>query len=182
MKFPTSAETGGYSHFMGRLSVSNGAAVFTVKGGNYTVPEQIWGDGVITNDGSNSATLRVQGTQDTPCVFPGRIGGPIYYQSFGNVMLTGTDNTFTTESLVAYASSRFSNVDNLSSYKSKTGIMKFGKKGERATLSPTVTSFQTYVYGGRFLYIGDEADECDRTFTVGAPNNGIAVLDGGHHG
>ncbi len=182
LKFPTSAESGGYSHFMGRLSVSNNATVYTVKGGNYTVPSQLWGDGVITNDGSKVATLRVQGVLAAPCVFSGRIGGPIYYQSYGNVMLTGTDNTFTTESVAAYASTRFTNVDDLSSYRSKTGIMKFGKKGERATLSPTVTSFQTYVFGGRFLYIGDEADECDRTFTVGSPNDGIAVLDGGHHG
>ncbi len=185
LKFPTSAETGGYSHFMGRLSVSNNATVYTVKGGNYTVPSEIWGDGVITNDGiyanNNGATLRVQGTQAAPSVFSGVIGGPILFQSFGNVNLIGMNNTFT-KGMVAYASTRFTNVDNLSSYRSRLGVKRFGKKGEQTTVPPSLSMIQTYVYGGRFEYIGDVADECDRQVYLGAPGDGISVLDGGHHG
>ena len=180
LKLPTSAETGGYSHFMGRLSVSNNATVFTVAGnGNYTVPIEIWGSGTLTNDNvTKNATLRVNGSSAYRSEFSGSIGGAIYYQSYGNVTLTGI-NTFT-NGLTAYASSRI-DIDNLAAHHSQTRLKKIGMKSENTSI-PRGLSLATQYSGGRFVYIGDEDDVTDRGVWLAAPKEGPSILDAGHHG
>ena len=179
LKLPTSAEKGGYSHNFGHISVSNGAALFTVSGGNYTQPMAIWGEGVITNTDSVARNLRVNGTAADACVFHGSIGGSIAYESYGNVTLLGT-NTFT-GNLTAYCSSALK-IESLNSNHSRTAFAKIGKKNTLGAVPAAKTELIFAFNGGRFAYIGDVADETDRNITVSRPRGGLCVIDGGHHG
>ena len=174
LKFKQNGANTGTQTYYGRVTVHEGATLFTKYHGRTRVRELL-GVGVVTNIAtSGSEYLDIYGMETTtPSVFPGLICGRIKVYSRGNFQLTGTNNTFLGEcSVYNYNNARTLGI---------MGLKKIGNQGEASSSGSGDTIF-TREYAGCIHYLG-EGETTDKEFQFGVstyrPNEFDAGATGG---
>ena len=169
LRFPTNLEQEvNYVMYVGYLAVSNGATAFTGIG-HASAINNLYGEGVVTNDSASTQTLRIDISGD----FSGELGGHLAYNSRGRVMLRGTNSTMTGESIMITYNNNGGN-------NGVTGLAKIGRAYEPSSIG-LVSNILSYSYGGKLLYLGD-GERTDKTYMIRAAPNYLHIIDGGASG
>ena len=157
--------------YVGCVTVSNGASLFTGIGGITTIM-YLYGDGVVTNDAPSAQTFRVNGSGD----FYGDLCGSISYASRGVVMLHGTNSNMRGSFNITYNQHNRSAV---SSSRGITGLAKIGRVGE-ASSTGTGSTIVAGAEGSILLYLG-QGEHTDKAYGSRSPDY-INIIDGGAYG
>ncbi len=168
-RFPTNL-AGASKHVMyvGYVAVSNGATAFTGVG-RPTVINNLYGEGIVTNDASATQTLRIDSNGD----FSGRLDGSLAYDSRGSVMLRGTNSTMTDSSFIV-------EYNRNNGTKGVAGVEKFGRAYEPSSIG-LASNIYTHSYGGKLLYLG-QGERTDKRYRVRSSPDYLHIIDGGTTG
>lgn len=173
LRLPSTAVSG-EAYPYSRLSVSNGATLFTVGSGGYTYVRELLGPGLVTNDSSRECYLQIWGgTREAPVRVEAKLTPMVRYYSPGVVDVLSEENTM---------AATFSVRRRSRSSDSMTGLAKFGNAG--AVGSPGIGDTLFFMeFGGGFRYLGQgEKTTKSLVFANQDAHYGFGELDGGPYG
>ena len=166
----------------GFISISNNAAFYLPANCGYCSIEGLWGDGLLTTEGSavqtrvgrvrkNKTTQKDEVTQSW---FYGTVDAGIYWFSQGGCHLMGTNNRMTSKFTIYYGKEYLnSGIINW--------VRKFGNTGDATSSIGATGTVEQNDGGGNIGYEG-LGERTDKKFTVWADAGSYMYIDGGTNG
>ena len=164
----------GYQHSFSRLTVNQGATLFTVGNRGYTAVYELLGKGMVTNDFTKECYLQINGgTVDNPVKVEAQIGGNVRLYTGGVVYILSEANTMESSTTVRRFGANETSI---------LGLATIGNSG--AVGSPGKYQDLYYSeYGGKYLYLG-HGEDTSKGINLGINGIylGVCEFDGGPYG